>query len=400
MAGTTTVVFTDVTDSSALLSSLGDEGYAAAFAAHVSLLRAAAERHGGRVTKQLGDGVLAVFTSASDAVLAAAQMQQAVELAGRDTAAGGRDGARPTALGLRVGVNTGDVVDAEDDIFGNVVVVARRLCDAARSGQILVADVVRVLAGNRSDVTFEPAGELALKGIPAPVTAWSVAWSPVPAEAALRVMVADDAALIRSGIVRLLADAGFVVAADVGDAAALVDAVDRDPPDLVITDIRMPPTNTDEGLRAAATIRQRHPDVAVLVLSQHVEARAAGSLLDGRPAGIGYLLKERVSALDEFVAACRDVASGGSVIDPLVAGQLLHRRRHDEALGRLTERERGVLALMAQGRSNAAIAGELHLGGKTVETHVRSIFQKLDLEETPEGNRRVQAVLHWLQALS
>jgi len=324
-------------------------------------------------------------------VLTAVEMQQAVERVGRT----GNDG---PPLGLRVGVNTGDVVDSEDDILGSVVVVARRLCDAARPGQILVADVVRVLAGNRPGLAFEAVGEVVLKGIPAPVPAWTVVWAPLAEESTLRVMIADDAALIRSGVARLLADSGFTVVAELDDAETLIEAVDREPPDLVITDIRMPPTNTDEGLRAAATIRERHPSVAVLVLSQHIEARNAGTLLDGRRAGIGYLLKERVSALDEFLAACREVAAGGSVIDPMVADQLLHRRRHDEAITRLSERERDVLALMAQGRSNAAIAEQLHLGGKTVESHVRSIFQKLDLEDTPEGNRRVEAVLHWLQA--
>jgi DNA-binding NarL/FixJ family response regulator/class 3 adenylate cyclase len=391
MAGTTTVVFTDVSESSTVLSSVGDGVYARIFAAHVSLLRAAAERHDGRVTKQLGDGVLAVFGSAGDAVVAAVEMQQAVERAGRA-------GTGSPPLGLRIGVNTGDVVDSDDDIFGSVLVAARRLCDAARPGQILVADVVRVLAGNRPGLAFETVGDLDLKGIPVPVRSWAVAWAPLTEEQSLRVMIADDAALIRSGVARLLADSGFVVAAELGDADTLIDAVDQETPDLVITDIRMPPTNTDEGLRAAATIRERHPTVAVLVLSQHIEARNAAALLDGRPAGIGYLLKERVSALDEFVAACREVVRGGSVIDPIVAEQLLGRRRHDEAITRLSDRERDVLALMAQGRSNAAIADELHLSGKTVESHVRSIFQKLDLEETVEGNRRVEAVLHWLQA--
>jgi DNA-binding NarL/FixJ family response regulator len=138
--------------------------------------------------------------------------------------------------------------------------------------------------------------------------------------------------------------------------------------------------------------------VAVLVLSQYVEARAAAGLLDGRPAGIGYLLKERVSELDEFLAAARTIASGGSVIDPTVAEQLLRRRRHDRAVERLTDREREVLGFMAQGKSNAAIANDLVLGAKTVETHVRAIFQKLDLEDNPEEHRRVLAVVRWLEA--
>jgi DNA-binding NarL/FixJ family response regulator len=389
VTGTTTVVFTDLVDSSALLREMGDDAYAAAFSAHLALLRAATERHHGRITKQLGDGVFALFPSASDAVAAAVEMQQTVELAGRAV-----DG---PAFELRIGVNAGDVVESDDDVFGAVVVVARRLCDSAAGGEVLVTEVVRLLAGQRLGTTFEHTGARVLKGVASPVDAYRVPWDALPEVTRLRVIAADDAPLVRSGIVSVLTDGGFVVVADVGDADALVAAVDADPPDLVVTDIRMPPTHSDDGLRAAADIRARHPGVAVLVLSQHVEARAAASLLDGRPAGLGYLLKERVSALDEFLDACRHVAAGGSVIDPLVTEQLLRRRRHDDVLARLTDRERQVLGLMAQGRSNAAIAAELVLGAKTVETHVRSIFQKLDLEESPEGSRRVQAVLRWLQ---
>lgn len=390
MARTTTVVFTDVTASSGILASLGDDRYASVFSAHVALLTAAAARHDGQVVKQLGDGVLALFSSAHDGVLAAIEMQQLTERS--DRSAEGFDG-----LGLRVGVNVGDVVDAEDDIYGGAVVVARRLCDAAAPGQILVSDLVRLLAGNPGDLELETVGSLNLKGVPEPVSAYAVPWAALPEVDPLRVIVADDAALIRSGIVRLLAESGFEVLAEVGDGEALIAAVDTNPPDLVVTDIRMPPTNTDEGIRAAASIRAAHPDVAVLVLSQHIEPRAAASILDGRPAGIGYLLKERVSALDEFLAACHTVAAGGSVVDPIVAEQLLQRRRGDVQLARLSGREREVLELMAQGRSNGAIAEELHLGTKTVETHVRAIFQKLDLEETAEGSRRVQAVLRWMQ---
>jgi DNA-binding NarL/FixJ family response regulator len=322
-------------------------------------VRIVAERHRGRV---VADDRCA-FTSAGDGVGAAVDLLRADE-------------------SVAAGLSTGDDVDAAD-------AVATRLCRAAGPGRILVAEVVRLLAGADAGIGAEP---VTVEG----VTAYPVTWAPDDAPP-LRVVVAEDAALIRSGIVSLLDDNGFTVTVDVGDATALLAAVDADPPDLVITDIRMPPTNTDEGLRAAAEIRARHPAVAVLVLSQHIEARAAAALLDGRPAGIGYVLKERVSALDEFLAACRTVAAGGSVVDPLVAEQLLHRRRHDDALARLTDRERDVLALMAQGRSNAAIAESLFLGAKTVETHVGAIFRTLDLEETSEGNRRVQAVLEWLQ---
>jgi DNA-binding NarL/FixJ family response regulator len=214
----------------------------------------------------------------------------------------------------------------------------------------------------------------------------------------ISVVVADDAALIRSGIVRLLDGGGFHVVGEAADFDGLIAAVEQAPPDLVVTDIRMPPTNTDEGLRAAAAIRAAHPSVAVLVLSQHVETRAAAGLFDGRPAGIGYLLKERVSELSEFLDAARTVAAGGSVIDPTVADQLLRRRRNDSALARLTERERDVLRLMAQGKANAAIAATLFLSIKTLETHVRSIFDKLDLgDNNPDDNRRVLAVIRWLE---
>ena len=390
MSGTTTIVFTDISRSTESLSAMGDDTYAAAFAAHVASLRFEIERRGGRVGKLLGDGVMALFDSCYDAAIASIAMEQAVT---RSTDAAGFGG-------LRIGVNVGEVIDEGDDIFGRAIVVARRLCDAARPGQILVSDLVRHLVGHRTDVTFVSVGSLELESLDDPIHAAEVVWSPLPEQAPLRVIVADDAGLIRAGIVRLLAEGGFAVTADVSDAQALVEAVDADPPDIVITDIRMPPTNTDEGLRAAADIRARHPSVAVLVLSQHIEARAAANLLDGRPAGIGYLLKERVTELGEFLDTLRDVAGGGSVIDPLVAEQLMRRRRHDDTVARLSEREREVLSLMAQGKSNAAIAGELVLGAKTVETHVRSIFQKLGLVEAADGHRRVQAVVRWLQESS
>ena len=391
MAGTTTILFTDVTDSSGLVHRLGDERAAAAVAAHLRLLRGEVERCHGKVTKTLGDGLMAVFSTAYHGALAATAMQQAAELANRK-------GESPV-LGLRVGMHVGDVVDdGADDVFGAAVVVARRLCDAATSGKILASDLVRSLVGNRPDIRFAPLDAFELKGIPEPVVAAGILWTPLPEQAPIRVIVADDAALIRAGVVRLLADEGFDVVAEASDYTSLTSAIDRDPPDLVITDIRMPPGNRDEGLRAASYVKANHPGVAVLILSQYVEASAAAGLLDGQTAGVGYLLKERVTELDAFIRAARTIAGGGSLIDPLVTDQLLSKRRANDRVASLSDRESEILALMAQGLSNQAISAELFLSAKTVETHVRSIFNKLGLPEDVDGNRRVQAVIRWLEA--
>ena len=213
----------------------------------------------------------------------------------------------------------------------------------------------------------------------------------------LRVVIAEDSVLLRAGITRLLADAGFDVVAAVGDAAALVDVVGRLHPDLAVVDVRMPPTLTDDGLRAALTIRERQPSVAILVLSQYVEERYASDLLAGDSAGIGYLLKDRVADVADFTDAVRRVGAGGTVLDAEVVAQLLARTRRRDPLERLTAREREVLALMAEGRTNAGIAKALVVGAGAVEKHVNSIFIKLDLPATGDDNRRVLAVLRWLE---
>ena len=218
-----------------------------------------------------------------------------------------------------------------------------------------------------------------------------------PASApAIRVVLADDSVLFREGLARVLADNGFVVAGQAGDADGLHAAVERETPDVVVTDIRMPPTNTSEGLVAAQRIRADHPGVGVLVLSQYVETRQAVKLLQNAPQRVGYLLKDRVSEITEFTDAVRRIARGGSVIDPEVVAQLL--RRDDGALAGLTERERDILALMAQGRSNRAICERLHLSPKTVETHVGAIFAKLGLLPAADDHRRVLAVITYLRS--
>jgi len=218
-----------------------------------------------------------------------------------------------------------------------------------------------------------------------------------PSAAAIRVVLADDSVLFREGIARVLADNGFAVAGQAADASELHAAVDRLLPDVVVTDIRMPPTNTNEGLLAARRIRAEHPQTGVLVLSQYVETRQAVKMLQDAPARVGYLLKDRVSDISEFADAVRRIARGGSVIDPEVVAQLLRRHGEDTSLKGLTGRERDILALMAQGRSNRAICERLFLSTKTVETHVGSIFAKLGLLSAADDHRRVLAVLTFLR---
>jgi DNA-binding NarL/FixJ family response regulator len=212
----------------------------------------------------------------------------------------------------------------------------------------------------------------------------------------VRTVIADDSVLLREGLARVLEGAGFHVVAQVGNAPDLRAAVRREKPDVAIIDVRMPPTHTDEGAQAARQIRAEHPDVALLVLSQVVEARHALRLFEETPEGFGYLLKDRVLEIDDFVEAVRRVARGGSAIDPEVVAQLVGRNRRRGPLDDLTPREREVLALMAEGRSNHGICEKLFLSPKTVETHVASIFAKLGLAPAPDDHRRVLAVLAYL----
>jgi DNA-binding NarL/FixJ family response regulator len=211
----------------------------------------------------------------------------------------------------------------------------------------------------------------------------------------VRVVIAEDSVLMREGLSRVLADAGFEVAAAVGTGAELVNAIGWAKPDVAILDVRMPPTQTDEGARAASELRETHPEVGILLLSQIVEPRHALRLFSESPEGFGYLLKDRVLEIDDFVDAVRRVARGGTAMDPEVVKQLLGRRQGP--LADLSPREREVLALIAEGRSNQAVSRALFLSPKTVETHVKSIFTKLRLAPAADDHRRVLAVLAFLQ---
>ena len=213
----------------------------------------------------------------------------------------------------------------------------------------------------------------------------------------MRVVIADDAPLIREGVARLLAEKDVDVVSQVGDAEALLAAVRDERPDVALVDVRMPPTHTHEGLRAAGEIRASYPDIAVLVLSQHLEPDYAFKLFDEKPERTGYLLKERVGRVEQLLDALRRVSAGECVVDRAVVDELLARRRRVDPLELLTAREREILALIAEGRSNRGICQTLWLSPKTVETHIRGAFAKLGIQEAPEDNRRVLAVLAYLR---
>jgi DNA-binding NarL/FixJ family response regulator len=218
------------------------------------------------------------------------------------------------------------------------------------------------------------------------------------AQRPIRVVIAEDSVLLREGLARLLEESGFEVAGQAGDAEDLLRKVGAHKPDVAVVDVRMPPSHTDEGLRAAHQIRSDHPGTGVLVLSQYVEEAYALDLLSQSTESTGYLLKDRVADIDTFTDAVRRVASGGSALDPEVVSLLLGRRRREDPLEALTPREREVLGLMAEGRSNAAIAEQLVVTERAVEKHVTSIFTKLDLTPTVEDHRRVLAVLAYLRS--
>lgn len=386
---TLTIVFTDVRDSTGRLMEAGGLVGAAEAARFLSGEMATADEFGATVVKALGDGIMAMFTSATAGVRAAIALQQRADLEAR---ANDRD------LFLRIGINVGDVIldDTGDqpDAFGIPVVVARRLCDSAAPGEILITDLVAQIVATSPAVEVGARRSMDLKGIPDPVLACPLVWTPLPERAPCRTVVAEDSTLVRAGIVALLREEGFDVVAEAGTLEELLAATRRHRPALVITDVRMPPNQHDEGIVAAAALRGEQPDLAILVVSQHVEPAAAALLLKHTPTAVGYLLKERISHIDEFLDACRTVAAGGVVIDPLVTERLL--AGNDNDLRQLTDREREVLDMMAQGRSNAAIAREANCSPKTLESHVRSIFMKLGLIDDPDENRRVAAVIRYL----
>jgi serine/threonine-protein kinase len=379
---TTTVMFVALTAPPGADAARRDQGDQ--LPAQATVVQRVVESHGGSMEADRPGPVMASFPSAARALDAAVAVQHAIDR-------------RWPRQSVRIGVSTSEAVRHGQHIEGAAVGEAARLCAAAAAGSILCSPQVKLLAGTRAGHTIRPKATLTRDGALEPLDVFEVEAEPLEPRA-LRVVLADDAPVIREGIATLLRDAGIEIAATVPDAEALLDAVDRHHPDIAITDIRMPPGHGLEGLEAALTIRATHPEVAVLVLSQHIETGSAVELLTRGARGVGYLLKERIGDVNELTDALHTVASGGTVVDPEIVNRLVERQRRNDPLAGLTDREREVLALMAQGRTNHAIADALALNAKTVESHVRSIFAKLGLEPEADVHRRVLAVITYLRA--
>jgi DNA-binding NarL/FixJ family response regulator/class 3 adenylate cyclase len=367
--------------------------YPAVIGAVRTILRSMIAAHDGHEVDSVGDELLAAFTEASGAASAALEAQRAM-----------RDADWPEGLHVRVriGIHSGTPDFGDEGYTGLDIVRAARIAHAGHGGQILASSAtLEEVAGLAS----ADLGEHAIEGLSEPERIHQLVADDLPRDFpplrntsstlghAIKVVIADDSVLLREGIVRLLGEAGFDVVAQSGTADDLLRHVAMHKPHVAVVDIRMPPTHTDEGLRAAAEIRERFPDTGVLVLSQYVEAGYAMDLLAESAEGVGYLLKDRVSDVEQFASSVRRVAEGGSVLDPDVVSQLIGRRRRDDPLEQLTPREREVLELMAEGRSNQAIADRLFVTLRAVEKHVTSIFTKLDLPASTEDHRRVLAVL-------
>jgi DNA-binding NarL/FixJ family response regulator/class 3 adenylate cyclase len=393
--GTVTLLFTDVEGSTQLVHRLGN-GYQGVLDEHRRLFRAAVAEARGYEVDCRGDEFFVVFTDADGAASAAVAAQHA--FAAHTWPEG-------VELRVRMGMHTGRPTLGDDGYVGLDVHRAARICQAGHGGQILLSAETREAL---PDGDFEDLGLHELPGLPEPEQIFQLAARGLRSTFAelnstrrrihgMNVVLADDSVLLREGIARLLEDAGFEVLAQSGTAEDLLRHVAMHKPDVAIVDIKMPPTQTDEGLRAARQIRERFPNTGVLVLSQYVESEYAMELLGENAEGVGYLLKDRVSDVDEFAAAVRRVGEGGSALDPAVVSELVGRRRRDDPLEELTPREREVLELMAEGKSNQAIAERLVVTLRAVEKHVTSIFSKLNLPASEQDHRRVLAVLTFLR---
>ena len=392
--GTVTFLFADVEGSTRLARELGDD-WRPVLSDVRRLLRQAVGGAGGHEVDSRGDELFAAFADAPAAGEAAVDAQK--RIAGHNW---------PTPVRVRIGLHTGTAALGEDGYVGVDVHRAFRIANAGHGGQIVVSEAAATALTPGRD--FRDLGLWSLPELPEPERLFQLdepglggdfpALRARPGATPVRVVLAEDSVLLREGVARLLDDAGFDIVAQSGNADDLLRHVAMHKPDVAVVDIRMPPTQTDEGLRAAKEIRDRHPDTGVLVLSQYVEPSYAMELLSESAESVGYLLMDRVADIEEFAAAVRRVAEGGSALDPAVVSELVGRHRRDDPLEDLSPREREVLELMAEGRSNQAIAERLFVTLRAVEKHVTSIFVKLRLPATAEDHRRVLAVLALLRA--
>ena len=393
---TSSFLLCDIEGSTRLVQAAGMD-YAAILADKRGILREAVADHNGTVIDAHGDELFAAFPESSDAVRAAVSAQRA--LIEHDWPGG-------HVVRIRMGLHTGEAILTEDGYTGIDVHRAARIGTAGHGGQILVSAAAQAAAPAE---TMRDLGTHRLAGLPDPEHIFQLLVDGLPRDFpplrntiamlgnAMRVVIAEDSVLLREGVVRLLEEAGFDVVAQSANAGDLLRHVAMHKPDVAVVDIRMPPTHTNEGLVAARTIREQHPATGVLVLSQYVESGYAVDLLAAGAEGVGYLLKDRVSDLEEFAGAVRRVGEGGSALDPAVVSQLVGRRRAHDPLDALTPREREVLELMAEGRSNQAVAERMFVTLRAVEKHVTSIFAKLGLPASTDDHRRVLAVLAFLR---
>jgi DNA-binding NarL/FixJ family response regulator len=383
-----TLLFTDIEGSTQLVQKLGAE-YPVTLERHRHTVREALTAAGGEEIDCRGEEFMAAFVDPDRAIAAARTIQ----------------GADKREVRVRIGIHTGDPLRIDGGYVGIDVHRAARICAAGHGGQVLLSETA--CASLRDAAELHDLGVHRLRGLDRPERIFQLGegeFPPLRADVAehglgarIRVVLAEDSVLLREGVASLLTEAGFEIVGQAGTAEELMLKVRSYEPDVAIVDIRMPPTHTDEGLRAAQEIREQHPGVGVLVLSQYVESGYALELLQQSAEGVGYLLKDRVADVNAFAAAVKRVAEGGSALDPEVVSRLVGRRRGDDPISQLTPREREVLELIAEGRSNQGIADTLVVTERAVEKHVTSIFGKLRLPAAPEDHRRVLAVLAYLR---
>jgi DNA-binding NarL/FixJ family response regulator len=383
---TVTVVFADVEGSTAMLERLGQERWLRALAEYEALLGDLVREHGGDLVKAIGDGHLLAFPAARAALRCAVAVQRALPL--------------PSVPDLRVrmGMHTGEPAVREDDLHGRTVVKAARIAGLAKGGEVLVSGVVRELAQADEDlddeIWFDDGREVELRGLRGRHLVLAAEWDR-DGIAAIRVVIADDSALVRDGVAAVLRESGVHVVACVADGEALYREVERHRPDVALVDIRMPPTGTTEGLEAAEQIGREYPEVGVLVLSQYLELSYALDVVEQREARRGYLLKDRISEIETLLDAVRRIAHGGCVVDPAIVEGLIAQSAR--LVAELSEREREILGFVAQGFSNDAISARLGADRETVDGDIERIFARLGLPDECEEDRRVAAVLSCLR---